>query len=125
MLLQMNAVNVAGFYNDKCFVDSELFVEYPEKLPEVERHLALIRHLGIPVQGRQLQFPLSVCDEDGLEHFKTLVGDRKYVCVHAGSRGSWRQWPPKYFAVLADDCAERGYVIVVTGTNEERDITRE
>ena len=47
------------------------------------------------------------------------------MCVHPGSRGSWRQWPPEYFAHLADRCAENGYQIVVTGTKEEATITQQ
>jgi ADP-heptose:LPS heptosyltransferase len=49
----------------------------------------------------------------------------KYVCIHPGSRGAWRQWPPQYFALLADHCAEKGFDLIVTGTAGEKDITRE
>jgi ADP-heptose:LPS heptosyltransferase len=52
----------------------------------------------------------------------TIVNTR-YVCVHPGSRGAWRQWPPAYFARLADMCAEQGYKVILTGTQDELPLT--
>src|SRR5215212_10353027 len=42
----------AGHY----YPDNGLYVDYPEGLHEVERHLALIEHLGIPPKGKHLEF---------------------------------------------------------------------
>ena len=53
------------------------------------------------------------------------IVEKRYVCVHPGSRGTWRQWPVPYFAALADYCIEHGFTVVVTGTEDEFDITRE
>src|SRR5205807_2979062 len=46
----------------------------------------------------------------------------KYVCIHAGSRGVWRQWPVEYFAALADYCHDQELQVVLTGTKDELSI---
>lgn len=64
-------------------------------------------------------------DEEAVHQLMLPILPNKYVCIHPGSRGAWRQWPPRYFAALADICIENGFTAVITGTNEELDITRE
>lgn len=125
LLQQWGARYLAGFHNADSRMNSELFVEYPAHAPEIERHLALLQHLGIPEQGKQMEFPVTTQDNHEIKDVLAQLHHKKFVCIHPGSRGAWRQWPPQYFALLADSCAARGFAIVVTGTNEERDITRE
>ena len=126
LLQTMGAKYLAGFENAESRMNSRLFVEYPGNLSEVERHLALMEQLGIPASGTELEFPVTKKErEESKRVIAAGLGSKPYVCVHPGSRGAWRQWPPQYFAALADYAAERGYTIVVTGTNDERDITRE
>ena len=114
----------AGFCipNDYC-PDPELFLRYPEGISEIERHLQLMQHIGIPSQGTHLEFPLTIRDEADLESLKLKVTEKKYVCIHPGSRGAWRQWPPEYFAALGDYCIENGFALIITGTRDEADIT--
>jgi ADP-heptose:LPS heptosyltransferase len=50
-------------------------------------------------------------------------GEYEYVCIHPGSRAAWRQWPPPYFAAVADHLAEQGWKIVLTGSSTETDLT--
>jgi len=115
----------AGFYleNDYC-PDKNLFLTYPTGIHEIERHLALMNHLGIESQGTSLEFPLYKKDYDALEALNLSL-QKKYVCVHPGSRGTWRQWPPKYFAELANYCSQQNLEIVLTGTNDELHIIDE
>lgn len=124
MLLQWNAKHIAGFYNDESFVDSDLFMPYPNYGSEIHRHLALMQHLGLPLQGDDLEFPVTKQDEREWEELRAKWGLQNYVCVHPGSRGNWRQWSPEYFAKLADYCAEQGFAVVITGTQNEADITQ-
>jgi ADP-heptose:LPS heptosyltransferase len=105
--------------------DNGLFMPYPDYGHETERHVMLMDFLGIAVQGTNLEYPLSVKDYDELDMLNLGIEPKAYVCVHPGSRGTWRQWPVKYFASLADYCAEQGYKIVLTGTKEETDIINE
>lgn len=116
----------AGFclQDDYC-PDKDLFLIYPTGVHEIERHLALMEHLGIELQGTQLEFPLYKKDHDDLDALNLDIQAQKYVCVHAGSRGAWRQWPPEYFASLANYCSEQGFTIVLTGTKDELSIVEE
>ncbi len=124
LMFELNAKHIAGFYNDESCVNSDLFIKYPNKDHEIYRHLKLINQLGIDSAGDELEFPLFENDELELQDF-FASSKKKYVIVHPGSRGAMRQWPPKFFAVIADYCYESGFAIVVTGTNDEKEITDE
>jgi len=124
MVELFNAKYTAGYYIEQHYYpDNGLFLRYPNIGTEIERHIALMEHLGIPSHGTELEFPISSDDEEDL-----LAADldditpRNYVCIHPGSRGAWRQWPTAYFADMADYCAEQGFEVVLTGTKDELDI---
>jgi len=125
LLLQFNAKNVAGFYNQVSFVDSPFFMSYPDHGSEVHRHLLLMQHLGIPSKGDYLEFPLNKKDQKEFDELLLPVFSKNYVCVHPGSRGSWRQWPPQFFANIADYCIEQGFTVIITGVKDEAEITTE
>jgi ADP-heptose:LPS heptosyltransferase len=125
MLKDLSLPTIAGFHCDESLVGSDLFLKYPEGISEIERHLALMEHLGIPLYGTDLEFPTYFADVAEWEKKILPVLPEKYVCVHAGSRGEWRQWPTPYFALVADYCAANGYEVVITGTEEEAPITQQ
>lgn len=113
----------AGFYKKDIYYPSNgLFTEYPDKLHETGRHLKLMEHLGIELKGNYLEFPVLQSDEEELEALDLQILPYQYVCIHPGSRGAWRQWPPAYFALLADYCADQNVKVIITGTNDEKDI---
>jgi ADP-heptose:LPS heptosyltransferase len=113
----------AGFCikNDYC-PNPDYFLEYPDGISEIERHLKLMNHLGIPSLGTDLEFPVNKKEEEELQRLDMPVSKGNYVCVHPGSRGSWRQWPPEHFASIADLCAEKGLQVAITGTKDETEI---
>lgn len=113
----------AGFclQDDYC-PDKNLFVEYPTGIHEIERHLFLMNYLGIESTGTHLEFPLYKKDFEEYEQLNFTLQLKKYVCVHPGSRGAWRQWPTEYFAALANYCSAQGFTIVLTGTSDEMNI---
>lgn len=125
LLLKFGAKYVAGFYNEESFIDSPLFMPYPTSGYEIYRHLLLIQHISIPLQGDYLEFPLNQKDLADYNALTLPVEEKKFICVHPGSRGSWRQWPPQYFAAIADYCIDEGFTVIITGTKEESDITGE
>jgi ADP-heptose:LPS heptosyltransferase len=97
---------------------------YPDG-SEVHRHLLLMKHLGIDTAGDHLEFPLNPNDQKDFDDLLLPIDAKNFVCIHPGSRATWRQWPPQYFGAIADFCIEQGFVVVITGTKEESDITRE
>jgi ADP-heptose:LPS heptosyltransferase len=116
----------AGFYlEDDYAPNKKLFLPYPAGIHEIERHLALMNFLGIESNRTELEFPLYKKDYEEYNAVNLPLQAKKYVCVHPGSRGEWRQWPPKYFAALANYCEEQGLTIVLTGTKEELNIVDE
>jgi ADP-heptose:LPS heptosyltransferase len=126
MVALMHGRYTAGFWRqeDGC-PDAGLFLEYPEHVSEPERHLMLMEYLDIPVHGKALEFPITAQD---IKEFDTLdfpFEAKEYICVHPGSRGSWRQWPPQLFAGMADQFAEKGWKIVLTGSADELALTQE
>jgi ADP-heptose:LPS heptosyltransferase len=125
MLENLNAGPVAGFHSAGNYRDPELFIEYPTGISEVERHLRMLDNLGIASDGTELEFPVTEAEIHHLHQITPLLPQSRFVCVHPGSRGAWRQWPPSHFACLADQCAGMGYQIIVTGTQSEAPITRE
>lgn len=120
------AKHIAGFCAPGHYCpDSPYFITYPEKIHEVERHLALMSALGVPSRGNHLEFPLYDSDFAELEAAGLPITPEHYVCVHPGSRGAYRQWPPASFARLADFCHEQGLSVVITGTQEEMPLVEE
>jgi ADP-heptose:LPS heptosyltransferase len=99
--------------------DNGLFMPYPDFGHEIDRHIKLMDFLGIESQGSELEYPLTTEDYNALDELNLGIEPKKYVCIHPGSRGTWRQWPVKYFAALADYCIEQGYKAVLTGTKDE------
>ena len=122
MLQNMNVKYNAGFSPDH--TSNPLFLQYPSQIHEVQRHLKLMEHLGITPQTEHLEFPLDKKDELDLDKLQLNLELQKCVCIHPGSRGEWRQWPPEYFAALADLFADKDFSIVITGTENEKNITQ-
>jgi len=119
MMADWNPKHVAGFSPDKT---SGLYLLYPENIHEIERHLGLLYHLEIPSAGTHLEFPIFDEDTRSLGECGFPFAKNTYVCIHAGSRGSYRQWPPENFAAAGNLCAEYGLRLVLTGTAAERPI---
>jgi ADP-heptose:LPS heptosyltransferase len=123
MIELFGAGYTAGFFKKgHYYPQNGLFMEYPNYGSEVERHVRLMEHLGISSCGLDLEFPITAHDERDFKALGLPINPKKYICVHPGSRGSWRQWPTEYFAALADYCSEQGYKAVITGTEAEMDI---
>lgn len=116
----------AGFFIEGHYKpDTPYFMRYPEGISEIHRHLALMHYLGLEDDGDHLEFPITEKDRQDLSSSLPGISRKKYICVHAGSRGAYRQWPPKYFAEAAERCTEKGYDIVLTGTSDELSIVNE
>lgn len=125
MLTTFFSGQIAGFHRDGCWRDERFFLQYPSHLHEIERHLALMQHLGIPSYGVELEFPIYTTEQQALAALSFPLVPYQYICIHPGSRGVWRQWAPAYFAALADECAQLGFRCILTGTEEEKGITQQ
>ncbi|MDB5023219.1 MAG: glycosyltransferase family 9 protein [Mucilaginibacter sp.] len=120
MVELFGAKYTAGFSTEGHFApDTGLFLPYPDHGSEIVRHVALMEFLGISSQGIELEFPLSEQDFAEFDNLHLDIDPGRYICIHPGSRGIWRQWPAEHFASLADFCSDQGYKVVITGTKDE------
>lgn len=121
----LGAKQTAGFYlTGRYCPDPERFLPYPASEPEVCRNLRLMSFLGIPMQGSDLEFPLQADDQaEWLALVDEGLRPGEYVCIHPGASDSRRCWSPFRFAAVADALAAQGYQIVLTGTEQERQLT--
>lgn len=103
----------------------EDILPYPSHLHEIQRNLALVRHLGLPVDGEHLEFPLSPRDHEGLRRLLGRDGLERgsYAVVHPGASTPARRWPIERFAATARALRDEGLRIVVTGDRGERALT--
>lgn len=111
-----------GTYKDR----DDMFLEYPAKLHEIKRHLALMEYLGLESRGVDLEFPVENCEQEGADRLLGSFGveNRKFVVIHGGARDERRRWKVEYFARMADYIKDNGYAVVITGSKEEREVTQ-
>jgi ADP-heptose:LPS heptosyltransferase len=124
MLQDLDAGTVIGYTIDP-IAENNNFMPYPNYGHEIDRHLMLMNFFGIPSLGSNLEFPIEASDRTSLKSLQLPIEPNKYVCIHPGSRGAWRQWPTQHFATLADVCVRAGLTAVVTGTASEETIVAE
>lgn len=124
----LGAKQTAGFYlPDQLCPDRQHFLVYPEYEPEIWRNLRLVAHLGLSLHGDALEFPIFDWDRQEFEQLpeaQSLWPDR-YIVIHAGASEERRRWPVDHFAAVADELADRGYPIVLTGSAAEKPLARE
>jgi len=96
---------------------------------EVEYNLRLLEEIGCTVPASwKPEFTIVVPDAvrasiDGL--LSSLgVASKKIVVLHPGSGGSAREWPLRSFGALARRLADRGFAVLVTGTQDEEQKVR-
>jgi ADP-heptose:LPS heptosyltransferase len=127
LVAALGAGAVAGFYEPGRYChDPALYTPYPEEGSEVRRLLTLAEFLGAPSQGEALEFPVTAGEEQNYEalcHHYSLQ-PKRYVCVHPGARDTRRWWSADHFARAADDVADKGFTVVLTGTQGEGETVR-
>lgn len=106
-------------------MDPRFYLPYPTHLREVERHLALFAHLGVPPGDDALEFPVEADDRHQaaglLESLGIFPGE--YTLLHPGATAPSRRWLPERFAAVGDRLAERGLDVLVTGSANEEMVT--
>lgn len=103
-------------------LDPALHLPYPHDVHEVERHLRLLEHLGLPPGAdRSLSWPVTADDEDGVAGLlREHVLDRgRYVVLHPGATSASRRWPVERFAEVGAALAADGMRVVVGGVPAE------
>lgn len=99
-------------------LDPTLHVPYPHELHEVDRHLRLLEHLGLPAgASRALEWPLTADEEAEAASLGLAPGT--YAVLHPGATSPSRLWPVERFAEVADGLTAAGLQVVVGGVPSE------
>lgn len=121
--LALGARRTAGFFAPGAVDPPDLvdWLPYPQAVHEVDRHLALLEHLGLPAGAdRRLSFPVS---EEERERAAALAPDAPFAVLHPGATSASRLWPAGRFAAVAEALHDRGLAVVVGGVEAERRLT--
>lgn len=124
LVAQFGARQRAGFFNPAAPcppAGSGCFVPWPAQGHEIERLLAVTDRLGLSRQGQSPDWPLR--PEDRHRALSLLPSGGRYVLVHPGAQLPSRRWSPARFAAVADQLAQQGLRIVLTGSAAERELT--
>jgi len=124
----MGAKHLAGYYVPGAYCPNpDLFMPYPEAGSEIKKHLKLAQFLGFESAEESLEFPIFPSEERAFQQLCTTYKLQKghFICVHAGARDVKRCWGAKKFASIADRLATKGYQIVLTGTEAERETVKQ
>jgi ADP-heptose:LPS heptosyltransferase len=127
LVAALGAGAVAGFYEPGRYCpDPARYMPYPEEGSEVRRLLTLADFLGAPSRGEELEFPVTAGEEQAAGEICRRYGlqPKKYVCVHPGARDTRRWWSARHFARAADEIADKGFAVVLTGTQGEGETVR-
>lgn len=121
--LLLGAAATAGFVraeDDPGRMDATLV--WPERGHEIQRLLALMRHIGIEPRGGEPVFPLLPEDRRAADR---LLADlpRPLIGVQAGSYDPRRRWPMERFAAVARVLLRRygGTAVLLGGLHEATD----
>ncbi|HEY9107355.1 MAG TPA: glycosyltransferase family 9 protein [Roseateles sp.] len=129
LLQLLGAGCTAGFYSPGALLppaDAARYCPWPQHGHETQRLLALCTHLGLPLDGDGLQFPLRPEDDAALrDAWPGWDGCAGYACVHAGAQLPSRRWPVARFAAVAEALHDMGFAVVLTGTSAERALADE
>ncbi|WP_343619919.1 glycosyltransferase family 9 protein [Ralstonia sp.] len=100
---------------------------WPTQLPEAQRLLALLNHLGAPAVPATPDFPLGRDDyAEALALLRHQALDRdRLVCLHPGARMPTRRWWPERFAAVADTLIVSGFHVAFTGAPSEAALVEE
>lgn len=124
----MGAARTGGFFlPGEWSADLDVSIPYPQHLHEVDRHLALMDHLGAPAcDAGALELPIRPQEERA--HLallaRTRLGPGHYAVLHPGATSPSRRWPAERFAAVGDALHARGLDVAVTGVPGEEELTR-
>ena len=124
-LNRLGARVTAGLTSDGAArLDRELPFDYYQS--EVVRYLDVVALVGAPPVT--LDPAVAVLPADRQEADALLAGwsgfrpDRPYVVLHPCAVDVRRMWPAPHFAAAGDALAERGYQVVITGSDADRPV---
>lgn len=104
--------------------DTQTYFPYPVQEHEIKRWVRLMELLGMKSTGFDLEFPISRQEYNSFFQMKQKTGiSKKYICIHPGVFAAQLN-KQKKIAVIADALNTLDFQIILTGTENEKTITR-
>jgi len=97
----------------------------PDATHQVDRNLHLVQALGFTEIDPALEIAISDTSREVVGRRLWSVGiapDQPFVVLHPGASAAARRYPEARFGQLADLLLNRGWPLVVTGSERERDL---
>lgn len=97
----------------------------PDELHQVERNLRLVETLGFVVRDRRLAVHIDARARRVAAQLLRQRGidpDAPFVLVHPGASAAARRYPPERMAGVLRLLSARGWPVLVTGVERERDL---
>lgn len=100
----------------------------PDELHQVERNLRLVEHLGFVARDRSLCVMISQEARAAVPQLLRKAGlnpDEPYLLLHPGASAQARRYPAERFGVLTRLLMRRGWQVLATGVEKEKDLVQE
>ena len=122
----LGAAHWVGFVPDPALDEPGRLLLWPDELPEALRFTALMQHIGLDVDDTRLEFPFSTDDDVAVDRLVDACGIdvTRTIVIHPGARLLSRRWPVERFAQVGQALAVQGWQLAVTGSDDERALTR-
>jgi ADP-heptose:LPS heptosyltransferase len=97
----------------------------PDEMHQVERNLRLVEHLGFVARDRRLVVAIP---DAAREHAACLLSqqglnpDAPFILLHPGASAQARRYPAERFGQVADLLTQKGWPVLVTGTEKEGEL---
>jgi len=112
----------------KEFAGSTLTTELsgaPDEMHQAERNLRLVESLGFIARDRDLAVAIPEHARASAASLLARVGireDAPYILLHPGASAQARRYPARRFAAVASELVVRGWQVLLTGSERERDL---
>ena len=97
----------------------------PDAIHQVDRNLHLVQALGFTEVDPALEIAIPGASREAVGRHLWNVGiapDKPFVVLHPGASAAARRYPEARFGQVADLLLSRGWPLVVTGSEGERDL---
>ena len=97
----------------------------PDAIHQVDRNLHLVQALGFTGVDPALEIAIPDASRESVARRLWNVGiapDQPFALLHPGASAAARRYPATRFAQVADLLLNRGWSLVVTGSERERDL---
>ncbi|MGE4357529.1 MAG: lipopolysaccharide heptosyltransferase II [Candidatus Omnitrophota bacterium] len=119
-----------GYDNGKfSFLMNYRLKDTGERISPVEHQFRLLNKFGIKCEDKQLELYIEQKDEEYIEDLlrnNWISPSQILIGMNVGASSRWisKRWPLERFAYLAEELSSRGMRIIITGSEEDREVVK-